>query len=84
MRPPLAPIARAASTYSCSLMRSTSPRTIRAIVPQYMSANTMSMEKNAGPSSLMPEKNGLFSNIRSKGSLSVAESRITTSRSGRE
>ena len=77
-------MARAASTYSCSLMRSTSPRTMRAIVPQYMSANTMSIEKNAGPSSLIPEKATLDSSSFSNGSFNVADSNMTTNRSGSE
>ena len=81
MRPPDAPSARAAVTYSLSLRVSTCERTIRAMPTQYSSAKMMKIDTMLGPRVCIQPKPGLVAST-SSGSLMAMASRMMSRMSG--
>ena len=81
MRPPDAPSARAAVTYSLSFSVRTWERTIRAMPTQYSSAKMMKMDTILGPRVCIQPKPGLVASA-SSGSLMAIASRIMSRMSG--
>ena len=81
MRPPEAPSARAAVTYSLSFSVRTWERTIRAMPTQYSRAKMMKMDTMLGPSFCIQPKPGLVARP-SSGSLMAMASRMMSRMSG--